>query len=114
MMFHGYAGTKARACLDEALARPGLRHLLHDATPVVYQFTLDTKAPGTKAKGKSVKVEFSSKEGGAKFECKLGKGEFKRCKSPKIYRRPNAVRVRAIDRAGNVDRTPAKAKLRKI
>jgi len=92
MMFHGYAGTKARACLDESLARPGLRHLLHDATPVVYQFTLDTKAPGTKAKGKpakgkSVKVEFSSKEGGAKFECKLGKGEFKRCKSPKIYRR---------------------------
>lgn len=91
-----------------------------DATPVVYQFTVDTKAPGTRAKGKpakgkSVKVEFSSKEDGAKFECKLGKGEFKRCKSPKIYRRPNGtVRVRAIDRAGNVDRTPAKVKLNKI
>jgi hypothetical protein len=53
---------------------------------------------------------FASSEPGSKFLCKLDKKRFRRCTSPKTYRKlkagTHAFRVKARDRAGNVDATP--------
>jgi hypothetical protein len=76
--------------------------------------TTDTKAPtamitkGPKAKSTSTtaKFKFTSNESGSRFECKLDKGKFKKCKSPKTYKKlklgKHVFKVRAIDKAGNV------------
>jgi dienelactone hydrolase len=90
-----------------------------DPTPLTFEFTVDTTAPNTTAKlkgsGKPVKVEFSANEDGATFECKR-RGDWHKCKSPKTIKYPGGkdavLRVRAIDRAGNVDESPAKVKLK--
>lgn len=90
-----------------------------DPTPLSFEFTIDTVAPNTTGKakdqGKNVKVTFSSNEDPVKFECKRGPG-WRRCGSPKIIRsgissRPT-IKVRAIDRAGNVDDSPVKIRLK--
>jgi hypothetical protein len=53
---------------------------------------------------------FASGESGSKFLCKLDKKKYKPCTSPKTYKKLKAgkhvFRVKARDRAGNVDRTP--------
>jgi hypothetical protein len=53
---------------------------------------------------------FGSGEAGSKFLCKLDKKKFKPCTSPKTYKKlkpgKHVFRVKARDRAGNVDRTP--------
>jgi hypothetical protein len=79
----------------------------------------DTKAPETtivkKPKKKSakrkVKFTFTSSEPGSTFECKLDKAKkYTRCKSPlkrKLKPGKHKFSVRAIDRAGNSDATPA-------
>jgi hypothetical protein len=55
---------------------------------------------------------FDSDQLGTRFECKLGKGPFRPCRSPRLYRHPRAGRnvfeVRAVGRSGRVDPTPAK------
>jgi hypothetical protein len=51
----------------------------------------------------------------ARFRCKLDRGRFRPCGSRRVYRlRPgrHALRVFAIDRAGNRDRSPALFKFR--
>jgi hypothetical protein len=59
-----------------------------------------------------LKFKFSSPEAGSTFECKRNNGSWASCTSPKVYRNlplgEHAFRVRATDRAGNTDRTPAK------
>jgi photosystem II stability/assembly factor-like uncharacterized protein len=79
----------------------------------------DTKAPETtivkKPKKKSakrkVKFTFTSSEPGSTFECKLDKAKkYTRCKSPlkrKLKPGKHKFSVRAVDRAGNSDATPA-------
>jgi hypothetical protein len=71
-----------------------------------------TKAPKAKTKGTTAKFKFKSNEAGSKFQCKLDKGKFKTCRSPKTYKKlkpgKHVFKVRAIDKAGNVDPTPAK------
>jgi hypothetical protein len=79
----------------------------------------DTKAPETtivkKPKKKSakrkVKFTFTSSEAGSSFECKLDRAKkYTRCKSPlkkKLKPGKHKFSVRAIDRAGNSDATPA-------
>ena len=53
---------------------------------------------------------FASGEAGSKFFCKIDKKKYKPCTSPKTYKklRPgkHVFRVKARDRAGNVDATP--------
>ena len=94
---------------------------LTDPSPASFEFTVDTVAPDTSAKvkdakGKSVKVVMSSSEDGVKFECKRG-GDWHGCDSPKTINHPggkdDVLRVRAVDRAKNVDESPAKVKLKK-
>lgn len=65
-----------------------------------------TKAPKAKSASTTAKFKFKSNEGGSKFQCKLDKGKFKGCKSPKTYKKlkpgKHVFKVRAIDKAGNV------------
>jgi len=72
-----------------------------------------TKAPKSKSTSTTAKFKFKANEGGSKFQCKLDKGKFKSCKSPKTYKKlkvgKHVFKVRAIDKAGNVG-TPAKRK----
>jgi hypothetical protein len=66
-------------------------------------------AATTTATGAS--FSFLSSESGSTFNCKLDSGRWSRCKPPRAYTglaaTPHQFAVRAIDRAGNVDPTPA-------
>jgi hypothetical protein len=95
--------------------------LLTSATlPDSRRFTVDTKPPqtkigsgprGTTAK-QTAKFRFRSSEAGSTFKCKLDRKPFKPCRSPKTYERlkpgKHRFKVRATDRVGYRDRTPAK------
>jgi hypothetical protein len=74
------------------------------------------KGPRAKTHSTTAYFKFSSSERGSKFECKLDRKRFKRCRSPKTYKglKPgkHVFKVRAIDKAGNVDPTPAKKKFK--
>jgi hypothetical protein len=81
----------------------------------------DKAAPQTtivkkKVKGRTAKFKFVSNEAGSAFQCKLDKGKFKPCRSPKKYKRlkpgKHVFEVRAIDAAKNKDKTPAKRRFR--
>jgi Tol biopolymer transport system component len=90
-----------------------------DPTPAVRTFTVDTTPPNTMITSgpsgtihvRNVSFGFSSSETGSHFQCRLDGAIFKACTSPKSYtglaNGSHTFRVRAIDRAGNVDPTPA-------
>lgn len=63
-----------------------------------------------------VRFFFASNERGSRYQCSLDSDKFRGCKSPKRYRglKPgkHVFRVRAIDRAGNIDPTPAKRRFK--
>jgi CSLREA domain-containing protein len=72
-----------------------------------------TKAPKPKSSKTTAKFKFKSNEPGSKFQCKLDKGKFKTCRSPKTYKKlkpgKHVFKVRATDKAGNVGK-PVKRK----
>jgi CSLREA domain-containing protein len=72
-----------------------------------------TKGPKAKSSSTTAKFKFKSNEAGSTFQCKLDKGKFKNCKSPKTYKKlkpgKHVFKVRATDKAGNVGK-PAKRK----
>jgi CSLREA domain-containing protein len=72
------------------------------------------KGPPKKTHKTKVKFKFTSTEAGSTFQCKLDRKPFKACRSPKVYKKlkpgKHVFKVRAIDKAGNVDPTPAKRK----
>jgi hypothetical protein len=74
--------------------------------------TFLTAKPRAQTTSKTATFRFVSTEAGSKFQCKLDKGAWKACKSPKSYRGlkkgRHTFQVRAIDAAGNVDTTAAK------
>lgn len=78
-----------------------------------------TKGPKGKIKKKNAKkvtFKFSSTEAGSTFQCKMDKGAWKLCTSPKVYRNlkrgKHNFKVRATDPSGNTDPTPAKRSFR--
>ncbi len=91
-----------------------------DATPAELTFTVDTARPNTSLKSgpkgtktaRTARFTFAATEAGSRFQCKLDKKPWASCKSPKTYKKLKAgkhtFQVRAIDKAGNVDATPAK------
>ncbi len=72
-----------------------------------------SKGPKAKSSSTTAKFKFSSNEAGSTFQCKLDKKPFKKCRSPKTYKKlkpgKHLFKVRAIDKAGNVGK-PAKRK----
>ena len=75
-----------------------------------------TKISAVHVHGKTAIVVFSGSKGGVSFKCKLDKGKFRPCRSPKKYKhlKPgrHTVQVEAIDQAGVADPTPAHKKFR--
>jgi len=75
-----------------------------------------TKIAGVHVHGKTVIVIFSGSKGGLSFKCKLDKGKFRPCTSPKKYRHlkvgKHTVQVEAIDPSGLADLTPAHKKFK--
>ena len=81
---------------------------------------IDRRAPNTRIRrgppkatsDRTATFAFTSTEKRSRFECKLDKGRWGRCRSPKRYvglkRGRHTFQVRAIDRAGNEDPTPSK------
>jgi hypothetical protein len=73
-----------------------------------------TKGPPKKTHKTTVKFKFTATEAGSTFQCKLDGKPFKPCRAPKTYKKlkpgKHVFKVRAIDKAGNVDPTPAKRK----
>jgi Ca2+-binding RTX toxin-like protein len=68
----------------------------------------------SKARARAV-FRFASNERGSSFRCKLDRKPYRPCVSPRAYmlrRGRHTVRIFAIDRAGNADRTPALLSLR--
>jgi hypothetical protein len=77
----------------------------------------DVTPPATSLRGARINqarrratFRFASGEQGSTFVCKLDRKSFKRCTSPKTYAKlapgKHVFRVKARDRAGNVDATP--------
>lgn len=88
--------------------------------PATASFTTDTAPPNTMITSGPTDVETSTlasfaftavaPAGGETFECSVDSDGFLPCSSPVGVTRPNGAhtfRVRAIDRAGNIDPTPA-------
>jgi hypothetical protein len=60
---------------------------------------------------RKAKFRFSSSEAQSTFQCKLDRKKWKQCRSPyklKVKAGKHMLKVRAIDRFGNVDRSPAR------
>ncbi|HEY7256152.1 MAG TPA: hypothetical protein VH476_05660, partial [Solirubrobacterales bacterium] len=76
----------------------------------------ETRIRAVHVHGRTAIVIFSASGGGVSFRCKLDKGRFRPCASPKKYRHlklgRHAVQIEAIDRTGIADPTPAKRKFR--
>jgi hypothetical protein len=73
--------------------------------------TTITKKPKKSSAKRKAKFKFTSSEPGSTFECRFDKAKkFTACKSPltkKVKPGKHKFEVRAIDRAGNADATPA-------
>lgn len=62
-----------------------------------------------------VALRFAASEAGATFRCKLDRQPYRPCASPRFYSLApgrHAIRVLAVDAAGNADRTPALLRIR--
>jgi hypothetical protein len=84
----------------------GSNHRIQSARGQIVPVTKITKGPKGKAKTRTATFKFRSDEPGSTFECKLDQGKWRRCSSPKTYRKlkpgKHVFRVRGSDRAGSV------------
>jgi parallel beta-helix repeat protein len=90
-----------------------------DLSPASHSWTVDVTSPETSiASGpadqtneRSARLEFASGEPGSTFECRLNEAGFGPCENPAelsaLGEGTHRFEVRAIDRAGNVDGSPA-------
>ena len=104
-------GTEAPAAKDEAVTlaqRASRLKIVADTEPPE---TKIVSGPSGSVDSQSASFQFAASERHAKFECKRDSGSWAQCSSPKSYSQlaagAHAFAVRAIDRAGNVDPTPA-------
>jgi hypothetical protein len=67
--------------------------------------------PGRVTRSRTASFHLASTEPGSRFQCRLDRGRWRACRASVTLRRlargRHTFRARAIDRAGNVDRTPA-------
>jgi hypothetical protein len=96
-----------------------------EPNPPTVRFTVDTRAPDTVLTKKphqrlfrpKAKLKFASSEPGAKFQCKLDKLPWRSCRSPyrwSIKVGKHRFQVRAVDAAGNRDRSPAHVEFKRL
>jgi hypothetical protein len=90
-----------------------------DLSPASYTWIVDLTKPNTRitlgpkasTTSRTAKFKFTSTEAGSKFQCKLDAKPWAACSSPKTYsslkKGRHTLRVRATDKAGNVDASPA-------
>jgi CSLREA domain-containing protein len=82
------------------------------ATDTKAPTTTITKGPKAKSTSTTARFKFKANEVGSTFQCKLDKGKFKNCRSPKTYKKlkpgKHVFKVRATDKAGNVGRAATK------
>jgi hypothetical protein len=102
-IFHATATDSSN---NTSTCSPGFTYV-EDSTPPNTSITSTTLHP----KYHSATLAFSSTEAGSTFQCRIDGGPFASCTSPKTYSGLAAghhtFSVRAIDKAGNVDATPA-------
>lgn len=99
-----------------SLALPTLATAMETAAGSVHRGrppeTTITKRPKPRTPSNRVTFAFRSSKPASRFACRLDGARFKPCRSPKTYRdlKPEAhlFEVRAIDRQGRTDPTPAK------
>ncbi|MFN8218050.1 MAG: calcium-binding protein [Solirubrobacterales bacterium] len=64
----------------------------------------------TRSRHRRVAFRFASSEAGSTFRCRLDRKPFRPCRSPRVFGVSlgrHTVRIRAVDAAGNADRSPA-------
>ena len=94
-------------------------------SPPTRTFTVDTVKPNTRFTKKApkrffkerVKFKFASSEAGARFQCKLDRQAWRSCGSTYkfgVKRGKHTLLVRAVDRAGNTDSSPARYKFKRL
>lgn len=95
-----------------------------DPTPSTRTFVIDNVAPNTRFLAKpastirmsTARFRFAA-PGAVRFQCKLDARPWRACTSPKVFsvaKGRHVVRVRGIDRAGNVDPTPALHRFKRV
>ncbi len=86
--------------------------ILAPGTRLVSPQTWIVKAPARTIRTHTAHFAFQADEPGSRFQCSLDAGAFRPCRSPKAYAglRPGShvFEVRAVDRAGDVDPSPAR------
>ncbi len=97
------------------LVEPPLRPVKDRQPPQTRLLRRPPRVLFTTGSRRAVTLSFAASEPGASFRCKLDRQPFRPCRSPRVYRLVpslHSLRVLAIDRAGNRDRTPALLRLR--
>jgi hypothetical protein len=93
-----------------------VRKTVRDRTPPRTKIRARPRAVLTTRRARARAVfRFTANERGASFRCKLDRKPYRPCVSPRAYMLApgrHTVRIFAIDRAGNADRTPALLSLR--
>jgi hypothetical protein len=113
---HAFTGLSSGRYTFQVAAVDGAGNV--DRKAASYKWIVDTVPPDTRIKGKTVAAAasstatfaFSATERGSTFECSLDGGPFSACASPATYTvaaGPHTFQVRATDRAGNTDASPA-------
>jgi hypothetical protein len=76
----------------------------------------NTKLGSVKIKKHNVTIKFSSDQSGSTFLCKLDKGKFAKCKSPKTYKNlkpgKHKFEVKATNAQGVADPSPTVKKFK--
>jgi hypothetical protein len=110
----GGDGSDIGAFELQALLGSGQASILVSTVPADRQppNTRIVSGPARNTYRREAKFRFASTEPQSKFQCKLDKGKWRRCRNPwkrKVRAGAKHVfKVRAIDRFGNVDPTPAR------
>jgi hypothetical protein len=104
-------GTEAPAVKDEAVTLAQRASTLKIVADTESPQTTITSGPSGTVDSRSASFQFAASERHGGFDCRLDSSSWARCDSPKAYLQLGAgshlFAVRAIDRAGNVDPTPA-------
>jgi hypothetical protein len=96
------------------VCKPSIKHPCPGGPDRTAPQTNILKGPKGKVETATVKFKFSSSEKRSTFRCKLDGKPYRVCKSPKTYKNlkpgKHVFKVRAVDKAGNIDPSAAKRK----